>query len=160
MLNSSKKYGSSRFARGATPTEIAIVAALVGIIAFALVMTIRDAIGGGKGTKIARPKSYRVKCIKCGKEWDIKPEELPLYQRREEMSRRRRGSFLHPFGGDCPYCHSKGTVFVMRQCPNCGKYYLPARIKDPAGYAEGKVRDVCPYCGTDLKKWWKEHLKR
>ena len=159
MLNLQRRYGSGRFARGATATEIAIVSVLVGIIAFALVMTIRSAIGG-KGTTIPRPDSYRVKCIKCGKEWSIKPEELPLYQRREEMSRRRRRSFLRPSGADCPYCHSKGTVFVMTQCPKCKKYYLSKRYTEPIKYAQGKVRDVCPYCGTDLKKWWKEHLER
>ena len=159
MLNSSRRYGLGRFARGASTTEIAIVSVLVGLIVFALVMTIRDAIGGRSGYKYKPPTEYRVHCMACGAEWMVKPKDISKYQ-REGMGEFSKSGEYRPRGGDCPKCGAKGTVFVMIQCPNCGKYYLPARVKDPAGFAEGKVRDVCPYCGTDLKEWWKKRLKR
>jgi len=159
MLKLMRRYGSGKSSRGATSTEYVIVGVLAGIIVLALVLIIRQAMGGGGRYKYKPPTEYRVHCMACGEEWMVKPKEISKYQ-REGMGEFSRGGEYRPIGGDCPKCGAKGTVFVMIQCPNCGKYYLPARVKDPAGFAEGKVRDVCPYCGTDLKKWWKKHLKR
>jgi len=183
VLGLLRAKNSDFFTRGATTTEIAIVSGMVGLLVgvtvFALVLIIRGANGGGSperqtdgkrdetriattrssGYKYKPPTEYRVHCMACGAEWMVKPKDISKYQ-REGMGEFSKGGVYRPRGGDCPKCGAKGTVFVMIQCPNCGKYYLPARVKDPVGYAEGKVRDVCPYCGTDLKEWWKKHLKR
>ncbi len=96
------------------------------------------------------PTDYRVKCVKCGQEWTIKPEELGKYQFNSKR----------PVGADCPKCSAKGTVFVMIKCPACESLYLPSRVTKPEAFAVGKARDVCPKCGTDLVKWYIKHRPR
>jgi hypothetical protein len=109
------------------------------------------------GAKAKNPiqKGLQVKCVECGKAWEITRRELPDYQGRE-----RRDEQGHQIGGDCPHCKKKGCAFVMIRCPNCKKYYLSKRVTDPEGFTKGEVKDTCPHCGTNLIEWYKKHRRR
>lgn len=94
-----------------------------------------------------------VKCRECGKQWEVKREELRNYEREMEMG----GT---PIGTDCPYCKEEGCVFRMQQCPKCKEYYLSKRITDYEAFVEDGKKEICPKCGTDVYEWYKEHRRR
>ena len=104
-------------------------------------------------TKSRLMKGVQVKCIECGKEWEIEPKDAMSVTGGMEKD----GTLV---GGDCPTCGKKKSVFLMNQCPNCRKYYLSKRITDPDAFVEGGSKEICPHCGTDLYKWYKAHRRR
>jgi len=64
---------------------------------------------------------------------------------------------------DCPECGSKASALPMTRCPACGKQYVSELTRYEAKYFTSDApppsgrspRAVCPYCGTDLQKWWR-----
>ena len=55
---------------------------------------------------------------------------------------------------DCPNCNAVRAGVPTLKCPKCGNPYAPASYTDPAGKAAGRVKDVCPKCGTDRDEFF------
>jgi len=127
--------------------EILMAGALGLIIIVSLAVTFSGLFGGG-GTSNGTSEIYFI-CEKCKHEFAVEPKDI----QPEEMEEMGYMPFITL---DCPNCGGKKTALQAIKCPNpeCGKLY----IGDSVRYAEeammGKeIRDVCPYCGTDLLEW-------
>jgi ribosomal protein S27E len=122
---------------------------LAGVLLVVIVAAVVLSLGSIRcsGPSFELPDSYRVKCVECDEEWEIKPDEAMDFGRevREEL-----------IGVDCDKCGEKECVFLMIQCPKCKKHYLSKSIADPDAFVEDKHKDICPHCGTDMHKWYKD----
>jgi hypothetical protein len=63
---------------------------------------------------------------------------------------------------ECPRCHDRRrTAYPMSRCPypDCGKFYVPARVLQAAGRP---VKDpkLCPNCGKDLMEGYKQYGRK
>ena len=145
---------SGKLDLGGKNIEYIVAGVLLVIIVVAVVLAVGP-IRCGSDSIGKSPGESRIKCVKCGEEGVIDPKKLSFYYREMEM--RRDGA---PVGMDCDKCGEKKCVFLMTRCPKCKKYFLPERITDPDAFAEGGSKEICPDCGTDLNKWYKEHRRR
>ncbi|MDY6914558.1 MAG: hypothetical protein SVT52_08905 [Planctomycetota bacterium] len=135
--------------------EYLLIAALSVIIVASLGLTIYFSLFSGRPTHRAAEQWF--KCQKCGKEFSIKPEDIPL----DTMGIMMVGPGALRL--DCPACGAKKSAYQMVRCPNpdCQKYYVPESSKDPEAMLQGKeFKDICPYCKTDRIQWYREHRKK
>ncbi len=140
---------------GADKTEILVVIVLVLIIGTALALTFWNMFDGGSSTP-AGPSELHFQCLdeECGHEWVIKVEDLRNDSRPEledPMFMRRK----------CPKC-GQMTGCLQMQCPNpdCKKWFVAESSRDPERAMQENIKDICPYCGTDIQQWWREHRKK
>ena len=118
-------------------------------------------------TKRRSPSNIKAmyKCEACSKEFEVdyskqSPEE------RLGMMEMGPGMMKMP---NCPLCGAKESGLPMVRCPktDCLKYYVGESAEFHKRMAAGdfdpgmeQPRDICPHCGTDRMKWYKEHRKR
>lgn len=132
-------------------TEYIIAGALLLVIVVAVIFAVGPMQCGGIDTgDLGEP---RVKCIKCGEEWTIKPEEAMTFNREMGMGDESIGRY-------CEKCKTENAVFLMNRCLKCKKYYLSKRITDPDGFANDGNKEICPHCGTDQIQYYREHRRR
>ena len=127
--------------------EYLLAAALAIVIIVPLSWTVYKFFGGG-GPGSVKVDEYHFKCLKCGNEFTMAAKEVPSTV------------FMSPGPStDCPKCQAKRSVALMTQCPNpkCEKWYVPPSAIDPMGMRG--LKNICPYCKTDIDQWRGESLK-
>ena len=143
---------SGKLDLGGKNMEYVLAGVLFIIIVASIVLSVGALkCGGGSAGPTGKP---RVKCTECKEEWEIGPEDVRKFEREMERERERG---VAPVGADCDKCGKKECVFRMSQCPKCKKYYLSKRITDYEAFVEDGKKEICPHCGTDLHKWYREH---
>ena len=136
-----------------------LIAGVLGVIIIGAAYMIYKGIAGESGP--TGPTEVRFWCDPngtpkgCGYEFTVKVKDLAVaHNSGDELTLMK----IH-----CTKCGAKRTCWQERQCPNCKKWFVPLSTRmhyealrtgrgDPTG-----IRDVCPWCNTDLQKWYIDH---
>lgn len=130
--------------------RFAVIGGVVIVFIVSALLTGRYACSS-RGRPQERPDEYHIKCTECGEEWTIDKDE---YVNGGFSDREREN-----IGSPCQKCKGEDTAFSMIQCPECGKYYIPARV-DPKKIEKGDRKDVCPHCGTGLVEYYSKRAPK
>jgi len=108
------------------------------------------------------PDSLHYKCgdPNCGYEFAVKVKDLP---EARTFADERDAMKLN-----CPKCRAEHSCWQETECPNCHKFLVPESLialynslsANGRNRVPENVKDICPHCGTDLRKWWIEHGKK
>lgn len=151
MSNSMGFRNSGKLNLSGKQMEYILAGALLLIIVVAVVFAVGPLRCGGGG--IDNSGENRVKCLKCNAEWTITQKEAANFNRETEMGGATVGRY-------CEKCKTDNAVFLMNRCFKCKKYYLSKRITDPEAFIKGGKKEICPFCGTDQVKWYREHRRK
>lgn len=133
---------------------MAITIGLILVIAGSLAFIASQFFGGPPTPP--RVVELGFKCIKCANEFTMTNEAFQ--QRTVDMEYIRLHKGTSNDMADCPKCGEKHSALQMYRCPNCQKFFLPAAVNirtAPPGYVPPDP--VCPYCGTNMYQWHREH---
>ncbi len=139
---------------------------LIGTLGLVIVISLLSVILGigGKRKINSELKDMHFFCMETEKEFVLTPEDI------KKMIEGKREAGAPPILGmmgpemfvESPYTNQK-TGVLMKECPNCKKYFVPESIK--ATYYEEtltkkQMKTVCPHCGTNLLEWYKKNRKK
>ena len=145
---------------------------LLGTLGLVIVISLISVISGFTGKKKIKyePKDMHFFCLETEKEFVLTPDEVIKVAKNKEGGQDELGPMMGPGPGtmgfdmfiESPYTKKK-TAVAMRECPNCKKYYVPGHIKamyNEEALTKKQRQAVCPHCGTNLRKWFKNKQKK
>jgi len=134
---------------GAAPRGLLIaaaVAAVMGVIgACVYTFVFRDP------GAVRRKEGMHFECTACGQAFVKPPGELTTAELNTPPPALRV---------TCPKCGKSRAAIPTVQCPQCGKWFIPASYSQPAAKRAGRAKDVCPHCGTDRDRWYREYYRQ
>ena len=106
------------------------------------------------------PSEMHFYCLETGKEFIFKPGE------QKDSHGMMEPEMMGPGGMRVisPYTNER-TAVPMTRCPNCEKwfvpeYYLSEEYQDNPMMMGPQGELVCPHCGTNIIKWYREKRKK
>ena len=138
-------------------TRYAVIGGLIlvvlGAIAFAVHSLTTDRPTRSGPT---RGGETRYQCDQCGKEFAMLPDD---FARQTPDAAAVGGDHTAMRQPHCLLCGAKHAGWMMAQCPQCQKYYLPLGV-GPARADDERTGDTCPHCDTDRAEWFRKEYPK
>ncbi len=129
------------------------------LVLIILVSLLSVILGLGEKSGASGMREMHFYCLETEKEFVLKPEDMrsdnPMMP---DVMMGMEGPYARVMS---PYTNER-TAVPMTRCPNCEKWFVPEYyFEEPNPNQPLPLADiVCPYCGTNIAQWYREHRKR
>lgn len=135
-------------------TKYAVIGGLILVALGAIAFAVHALTAPSSRPVPTRGGETRYQCGQCGKEYTMTPADFPQQTPDQEVIALDFAAVRRPH---CLICGARHAGWMMVQCPQCEKHYLPVGM-GPAKADDKRTGDNCPHCGTDRGEWFRKKL--